>query len=374
MQTLADDLSSSPDLGATLFFSRLNGRSDPTRVFPTLAYQLALRIPAYKAHISKLIDFDPTILRKTLQQQFLKLIHEPFSAEGPCGDDRTRLVLIDGLDECGNEKSQREILLLITSFIQTSSSSPLLWVISSRPEYHLKNIFQRPGISSCCIIQNVPADGTEACRDVEKYLRQAFNDICNNFPDIVPQNWPSSRQFLTIAKAAGGLFAYARTVMRFIGDDDGYGDPVKQLNTIISILSFHSLETSGSNPLHSLDTLYAYILSAVPADSLSNLHNILGFYFFRGSASSVSLLLAANILGMGQNVIYHALQRLHSVLDIPRPHEAHKKSIRFHHKSFNDFLLDAQRSGALCLDQDKESLRSAICYTRKLEVVLEAGD
>jgi len=103
------------------------------------------------------------------------------------------------------------------------------------------------------------------------------------FPDIVPSNWPPSRQFLSIAKAAGGLFAFAHTIMRFIGDDEVYGDPVKQLNAAVSILDFHGHKSSDSNPLYSLDILYAYILSAVPADSLPTLNSILGFTSFVGA-------------------------------------------------------------------------------------------
>jgi len=87
MQTLAEDLSSPSRPRSNPFFLQAQWTSDPTRVFPTLAYQLALRVPAYRDHISKLIDLDPTIpCRKTLAQQFFKLIAEPFSAEGPCGD------------------------------------------------------------------------------------------------------------------------------------------------------------------------------------------------------------------------------------------------------------------------------------------------
>ncbi|KXN91473.1 Vegetative incompatibility protein HET-E-1 [Leucoagaricus sp. SymC.cos] len=370
MQSLAEDLSRTVPLGATLFFSRLNGRSNPTRIIATLAYQLAIHVSAYKSHICSLLERDPSILRKSLKQQFFVLIYEPFLRYS-CGD-HTRLVLIDGLEECDSEVAQRELIALIAGFIRDSPpSTPLLWIISSRPEYHLQTVLGRPGT---CIIQDVPVDGSDACADVEKFLHHEFDNIRNNFPDIVPEKWPSSRQFLTIARAASGLFAFAVTVMGYIGDGQCYGDPVSQLNAVVSTLDRHGYENRVENPLATLDVLYTHILSTVPGTSMPVLHLILGVYSLKGNISSLSLVLVANILDLRQNIVYHALQHLHSVLEIPPPREAHKKSLRFFHKSFSDFLGDASRSGALWLDKDRQSIRIALSYVHKFGLILEADN
>lgn len=374
MQTFAEDLSSSVSLGVALFLSKPNRRSDPARVFPSLAYQLAIRNTAYKNYVSGLISQDPSILRKSMAQQFSRLISEPFSSAEFSYDHQTRLILIDGLDECDSERAQREMILLVTSFIQKYPKSPLLWVISSRPEYHLRNTFLRPGVSLLCMILDVPSDGSEACKDVEKFLNKEFEDIRNNHPDIVPVNWPSQRQFLTIAKAASGLFVFASTVIRFITGDSAYGNPVIQLEVVLSSLDLRRQRNHYDSPLSSLDALYSRILAGIPESSIPTLHLILGFYTLKGNTSSLSLLLAANILEVPQPRVYYTLQHLYSVLDIPRPHEAHKKPLRFFHKSFSDYLVDSTRAGPLFLDMEKLRVTFALRYLRKLELILEADN
>ncbi|KAF9450239.1 hypothetical protein P691DRAFT_726348, partial [Macrolepiota fuliginosa MF-IS2] len=46
IQTVAEKLADQGRLGASLFFSRTNGRRDPRQVFPTLAYQFAVQDPS----------------------------------------------------------------------------------------------------------------------------------------------------------------------------------------------------------------------------------------------------------------------------------------------------------------------------------------
>jgi hypothetical protein len=319
------------------------------------------------------VELDPTIPQKSMKHQFSKLIIEPWKGSETFGDDRTRLILIDGLDECDSEQAQCELVRLIASFVRDHPKLPLLWVVSSRPEYHLKAVFERPGSNSTFMIQEVPIDGSEARKDVEKYLYHAFEKIRDDFSDIVPSRWPTSRQFLVVAKAAKGLFAYAATVVRFVGEGHVYGDPVTQLETVISILTHHTSKKDQDNPLDALDALYTYILSTIPTTMTSTLHLTLGFYFLKGNATSLPLLLTANILGIRQNVMYHTLQRLHSILDIPPPQEAHKKSLGFFHKSFADYLMDKSRSQGFWLDMGIQGARVAICYIHKLEFLLEAG-
>lgn len=375
MQSLAETASESSALGASLFFSRLSGRNNPIHVVPTLAYQLAVRIPGYRHYVSELIDLDPTIFGKSMSQQFRVLISVPFSKPHLCQDLQKLLILIDGLDECEDERAQCELISLIASFVKASPASPFLWIIASRPEYHLQNVFRSSEAEGTFVVWDVPMDGSEACMDVERYLRKGFDTIRRRFSDMVPpaSHWPSERQVVAILKAANGLFVFAVALLKLIGGDSSYGDPTDQLNAVLSALDKHKSEGCAENPFAALDTLYAHILSTVPLTSIPILHQILGFYILKGHSPSVPLLLAANLLDMQQNVTYKALQRLHSVLDIPRPSDAHKKPLRFFHASFGDYLTDLTRSGSFCLDMGKQSIKIALSYIRKFNVMLETG-
>jgi hypothetical protein len=88
-----------PSPGASLFFSRPNGRTNPFFVFPTLVYQFAVRIPSYRDYLDRKMTEDPKMLEKCIECQFRVLITEPFSVMMESSFGRLA-VLIDGLGEC----------------------------------------------------------------------------------------------------------------------------------------------------------------------------------------------------------------------------------------------------------------------------------
>ena len=86
------------ELGASFFFSRGKGsRSVTTGLLPTLAYQLATRVPPLQVLMQRALQSDPLILSQTLNDQFRKLIVGPVLAiDGPLP---RMVVVIDALDE-----------------------------------------------------------------------------------------------------------------------------------------------------------------------------------------------------------------------------------------------------------------------------------
>jgi len=86
MQTLAEDLSSPSRPRSNPFFLQAQWTKWSYSCLSDACLPVGPSSSGVQGSYSKLIDLDPTILRKTLAQQFFKLIAEPFSAEGPCGD------------------------------------------------------------------------------------------------------------------------------------------------------------------------------------------------------------------------------------------------------------------------------------------------
>jgi hypothetical protein len=78
VQTIAEYLSKSKSLGASVFIFRPNKRNNPHGIFITIAYQLATRIEVYRNFIVERISFDPELLRGDMQAQFTAFIVEPF--------------------------------------------------------------------------------------------------------------------------------------------------------------------------------------------------------------------------------------------------------------------------------------------------------
>jgi hypothetical protein len=132
-QNIADFCFQSDNLAASFCFSRYSaGRDNAMQFITTLAYQLSRSIPEMKAAVVKALEDDPLLLSRSLDAQAHGLIIGPLN-DAVLGSkknlkSRPRLVIVDGLDECGKPKDQRyllEVLLGITK--QLSYPLFFLW-------------------------------------------------------------------------------------------------------------------------------------------------------------------------------------------------------------------------------------------------------
>ncbi|KAF9472228.1 hypothetical protein BDN70DRAFT_868592 [Pholiota conissans] len=97
-------------LAASFFFGRLAaGRDSTSFIIATLAYQLSRSIPEIEDPLITAIEKDPTIFSRTLATQMRILIVEPLMLIH--STNHPRLVVIDGVDECGpNDMAHKELL------------------------------------------------------------------------------------------------------------------------------------------------------------------------------------------------------------------------------------------------------------------------
>lgn len=108
------------------------------------------------------------------------------------------VIILDGLNECGEEDTQLEIVSMITEAIRLKQDLPLLWLICSRPEAHLKYAFSRIvdyGRKELII-------NAECRSDVEQYLRVGIAKIKAEYYDITPTSWPSKGHLRRLIHAA----------------------------------------------------------------------------------------------------------------------------------------------------------------------------
>lgn len=353
MQTLAESEHESEGslLGATLFFSRANKRHDPQHVVITIAYQLAVKYPLYRKYVLDLFTNNPKVVEKSFSEQFKMFITKPFAEKKLLeGLAEAVLIILDGLDECMGEWAQCEIIRHIGEFVLQHPDVPLIWVIASRPEPHIQTAFASRSARSSYVQVDVPVDSTQACLDVEKYLRHEFGEIQENYPMSFPpatQQWPSEAQFTKIADRASGLFAFATTLIRFIDDKD-YGNPIDRLQKVLNVIDSVSAVEGRDNPFATLDALYTEIMSSVPRDILPITWALLAPMSDPDSRDFTFFILC-NWLGLSQATAYGALRKLHAVLNIPLPDQAHK-TLRPFHTSFTDYLINPSRSGSFHLN------------------------
>ncbi|KAF7761248.1 hypothetical protein Agabi119p4_10657 [Agaricus bisporus var. burnettii] len=376
VQTFAEYLVKSHLLGASVFLSRPNKRDNPNGVFITIAYQLATRIEAYRDYIVERLRLDPELLNGDLDAQFTTFIVEPFTVKQLGAGGKRWGILLDGLDELRGTDEQCEIIQLISSFVREHPNAPLVWIIASRPEFHISNTFEDDEVRDSYWSEYIPIDSTEACADVERFLQSSFQAVQKKYRHRISSDWPSNTDFLNLTAAASGLFIYAQVVMQFIGDSH-HADPVARLEVLVSVIDRSNAIPTKENPFVHLDALYKEILSSIPSTlwptakrllggAIHGRHIRFGWHDTNLQPNFTTLRGMSILFGVAQNTVYASLDKSRSTLKIPDWKVAHKKPLTFLHASFSDYLKDSKRSGNFYVGSEGDVKKKVIL--RLLEI------
>ncbi|KAK7000284.1 NACHT domain-containing protein [Favolaschia claudopus] len=331
-QSFCDKLYSQKTLAGSFFFKRGHpSRGNPTKLWPTIAYQLAQMSTTYKTAITRRLRPDPALLNKSLHDQLQRLLIDPYH-DVDTSDGRSLVIVIDGLDECEGDDRQAEILRSLPNL----ASLPLLRIlIVSRPEAHINQVFGEAALFESCRHLTVPG----SYEDVELYLTAAFEEIRKDHGIVA--SWPEKDQIRRILDKSSGHFIYAATVIRFV--EDKYCDPDDQL-AIVTEVQPSEQNSNFVSPFPALDELYLQILSKVPVQlPLSRVLSVIAAKF----NSALSIAEIGQLLGLKHEKISLTIQRLHSLIKIekrPPPFDAGAEYMSVYHASFLDFLCDRNRS------------------------------
>ncbi|KAJ7821315.1 hypothetical protein B0H14DRAFT_2831568 [Mycena olivaceomarginata] len=391
-QSFCERLQMEGCLGASFFFKREHSsRGNGNTLFPTIAYQLSLCLPQMKHAISEIVEHDPSIIGLELSAQLQKLIIEPWQRiritrafseivknnpsiidlevstelhklEEPWPWQRIThamseiaknnpfillllitidlelqepiiekvlIVVIDGLDECDGRVIQQAVLQSLGTIIVHEQTLPLRFVVASRPEPHIREIFMGP-------LKEIyrPLSITESFGDVWTYLQDEFARIHHEHHetmDAIPGPWPSAAVLAKLVEKSSGYFIYASTVIKFIDDKDFR--PTDRLKIILGIK-----EPDFGSPYGALDQLYTQILSGVPARP----QLVQVMHFISTKPFQLSIAQIEQLLDLEPGDFRLILRRLHSVIKMP---SNDFDSAIFYHASFLDFLCDPTRSG-----------------------------
>jgi len=172
-------------LAASFFFARGDVERNSCRhLFPTIAYQLTTSIPSLRVPIYQTLHDDHGILEHGIQDQLQKLIVEPLLDKNfsPCTS--ARVVIIDAIDECDDQKSAKDIIKFFASALRHELNNlPLQFIITSRPEIHIRAAFRDPCIRSMTHIVNLWDFNSHA--DIHVFLTSHFEQIYQDHFDII---------------------------------------------------------------------------------------------------------------------------------------------------------------------------------------------
>ncbi|KAJ5681608.1 uncharacterized protein N7477_001548 [Penicillium maclennaniae] len=177
--------------------------------------------------------------------------------------------------------------------------------------------------------------------------------------------WPEEQAVARLVQNSGGLFIWAATACRFVGEDSQLAE------ARLSSLLHH-----GGNrmlpPERKLDEIYTTVLASSVQGDYSEAESQMLHELFRQVVGPIvtlqdplSVASLAELLGKDVATLKRTLANLHSVLDVP---EVESNTVRLLHPSFRDFLLNQSRCSDPRFHIDGRLVHCEI-YKRSLQVL-----
>ena len=389
--TLAKKLASEGRLAGTFFFSResaLPGRRTTHNLVTTIAYQLSISHPIVGRKIHRVIQADPTVFSKSLQSQMESLVlvpTQPYAFPSFIGQtfwlllelasallpflifhfafgnvtrmalqtcltflpivahlsavyDATRfvalgvfpkwlpmIVILDGLDECDGKDSLELIKILAGG--ERNFSASIRFFITSRAEDYIQGKFRLYARRT----QFIDLMDFRAHDDIRVYFRDGFSVIYAEneaYMKSVEKPWPSASELTALVEKSEGLFVYASTVLKFVGDlDSGEGVPATRLKRAM-------VRHDG------LDGIYHQVFRDAPHSSKYDFKRLFGALLLLKYPLPIDDLAQLLRIG-GASEARRLLRGCKAILKFP---DNVKGRVTFFHASLHDFLLEEDRS------------------------------
>lgn len=360
-------------LAATFFFSRnAPGRNDRARFVATLAYQLALSIPAMRGAICTALETDPMLLKKSLEAQLLALVVRPFQSGVADGrivpSDSPLLIIVDGLDECEGSTSQTTILSAISTILHRHSL-PFYFLIASRPEYELRRAFDSNSFSSSTTRIALDNDYRSG-EDIKLLFEDKFKELRREHPAgaDLPDHWPYGKYGSNLDKLiekSSGQFIYASTVIKYVCSHRHW--PPERLEIVFGVVG----SEDDSTPFSDLDALYTHILTAAGICGKKKIDNVLLSLVLRPFGKSTRQLTTdiEKFWGYRPGEVDMLLSDLHSVVNVP-PKGDDWRTPKISHASMSDFLLNRERSGKFYIDEREGYVKLAVMALKHLRCLI----
>ncbi|TFK25099.1 hypothetical protein FA15DRAFT_372356 [Coprinopsis marcescibilis] len=366
-QSIAETCARQGILAATFFFSfRSQETNNYGRLVTTLAYQLALKIPSTREFIAFAITNDVSIVQKDFQTQFDILIIEPLvKAQGQAldaGEPWPHVIIIDGLDECMDEKQQAAILKAIDKSLE-ARKLPFKVFIASRPETVIRKYFAGIGTNR---VRRIHLDEDyDAASDIKLYLKSWFNTI--RVENNIEEAWPTESQIKLLVDNSSGQFIYASTVIKYVNDRSR--QPEARLREVLQA----NVEHGGVNPLSPLEALYMSILKRCP-DPMKSAMALRVIHRVERDTSIIAAKAVNHFLGWGLRDWARVFDSLHSLLSIPPFETDDPKAVyKVYHKSLLDFLQSPNaHAHQLHIPDNKVASRISTLYL-KMVAKTESG-
>ena len=333
---------------------------NPQNLFSTIARDLCNHDPQYKYTLWRVVKDDRALRTSTSPlKQLERFIVEPSRKLDSIGPQL--VVIIDALDESGDEADRQELLKAISKQIASNAlPTNLRFLLTARPESDiLANLPSGPHLIHKQI-GDISADIVD--RDIERLIHHSLDE----YPEL-ESSLPNQEWCRLLVRRSEHLFRWAATACKFICAKGA--NPCDQLNLL--------LQSEGSTSVYPLDELFQTILDQLfpSPDTRQSFHDVMAVILALHEPLSLASLSALFYSTEDLNVQY-IINRMGSLL-----YGVFDQDMPIHplHTSFHNFLLDETRSstfhvrilpyhylplGRALLDCMRDKLRFNICDLR----------
>ncbi|KAJ7044299.1 hypothetical protein C8F04DRAFT_642480 [Mycena alexandri] len=313
-------------LGASFFCSRAAERTTRvSNIVPSICYSLGTVNPLIVATIQHSLFEDPDIGLKSASEQFSKLLL-PVAARLQ-QVTQPMVIVIDGLDECGDDKQVATLVRLLSD-----SRLGIKLLLTCRPEQRIRQLIRSLRMPTL----DLHTSGTPlVSKDISIFVRQQLVDIAEGRSDFdEPHPWPVESDVSRLADLAHGMFLVASAACDYIGGRGG--NIAKRLREVVivglaSTRVQERLDHVYRDILHSAFALLADDERAIARKILAGIVNLF---------DSLSIGTLDELLDVPEGV-HSYLSSFHSILRIGSGNDP---LVGIGHHAFRQFFSDSSRS------------------------------
>ncbi|KIM29184.1 hypothetical protein M408DRAFT_22993 [Serendipita vermifera MAFF 305830] len=297
-----------------------------------------------------LAENDALLTTSNVDKLFREFIHSPLVASSAIPVEKSPIIVVDALDECGGydgQYSDHRAGLIRTLKSWSSLPGTFKLVVTSRRENDIEQMISKIPPRPLSILAG-KATSFQSSEDIQTFLRHEFRQIVSLYPSM-PPDWPGEQVIRNLTSLASGLFIWVKTVLKLLRR----GELERTLKEIL-------------NGAGSMASLYKCILDmSFPNQSMEDVNDfrsILGAIIFAKVPLDVTSV--AHFLSISNSAIGYICNGLHSVLE-------HEEALRIHHQSFVDFLLDPEECPTQFLinkQRESRTLTMACLHVMKMHL------
>ena len=348
-QSIAEIFQRLNGLAASFFFSKGDAtRNNGDEVIPTIVCQFCRTFKGFDRFVKDEIAENWDIFAKNYDIQIQELLIDPLISLRSRRQSPViypRLVVIDGLDECGNKDVQCRLLRAIARAIPRIPH-PLRFLITSRSEAHIRHVFDHdPDLQTIDVQRYNLSDDPDADMDISFFLQKQFIELRRThcLKKHLPNTWPGQDAINSLVRRSSGHFIFPSTVTRYIGS------PNHRPDDRLEVILLRRPPGEGDRPYAQLDALYKSIFEGVDSKQLPILCLVLGILYFYTKQLGLFRTLGEHptiedLLEMKAGDLILLLDPILSLVSIDN------SKLRVLHKPLFEYLLDPTRSGQLAFD------------------------